>query len=96
MQPLGWKCEWGSASTPATYCKVVLVSWNAYLKVMISTFFGGATGLKFRVDYKSSFRVIVLLPQNFHDLSSFALVKRKSFMFGAFHSLFFYLPDMCP
>ena len=45
MQPTGWKCEWGTAtgSTSATDCKVVLVSWNAYLKVIISTFFEEAS-----------------------------------------------------
>jgi hypothetical protein len=30
----GWKCEWGSSSTVSdSDCRVVLVSWNAYLQV---------------------------------------------------------------
>lgn len=29
----GWKCEWGSTLTSGSDCRVVLVSWNAYLQV---------------------------------------------------------------
>jgi hypothetical protein len=33
MKIPGWKCEWGSTLTSGPECRVVLVSWNAYLQV---------------------------------------------------------------
>jgi hypothetical protein len=29
----GWKCEWGLGLSSYSECRVVLVSWNTYLKV---------------------------------------------------------------
>lgn len=39
MKIPGWKCEWGSAlSGSGSECRVILVSWNAYLQVRYCLF----------------------------------------------------------
>jgi len=39
MKIPGWKCEWGSTLLSGSDCRVVLVSWNAYLQVKYQVFF---------------------------------------------------------